>query len=220
MVIRRIFFLFFLLILACSKDKEEEPEYVVKNYEVSVEATEGGSVSYAGGSIQAGQNITVSATPVEGYQFTGWSGDATGNENPLTLTVYSNTSITANFERIKYVLNVGVIGSGQVSQTVVSSSKKGEEYNAGTVIRLNANPNSGSLFTSWSGSTSETSSEIDITIDGTKSVTATFEEQIFNLVSQDNVFIGTGRWKIRKPKTGDRGSGKLNHCEILSLIHI
>ena len=218
MIIRRIFFLFFLLILACSKDKEEEPEYVVKNYEVSVEATEGGSVSYAGGSIQAGQNITVSATPVEGYQFTGWSGDATGNENPLTLTVYSNTTITANFERIKYVLNVGVVGSGQVSQTVVSSSKKGEEYNAGTVIRLNANPNSGSLFTSWSGSTSETSSEIDITIDGTKSVTATFEEQIFNFVNQDNVFIGTGRWKIRKPKTGDRGSGKLNHCEITELI--
>ena len=86
------------------------------------------------------------------------------------------------------------------------------------MIRLNANPNSGSLFTTWSGSTTETSSEIDITIDDTKSVTATFEEQIFNLVNQDNVFIGTGRWKIRKPKTGDRGSGKLNHCEITELI--
>ena len=218
MIIRRIFFLFFLLILACSKDKDEEPEYVVKNYDVSIETTEGGTVSYAGGSIQAGQTVTVNATPSDGYKFTGWSGDATGNENPLTVTVYSNTNITANFERIKYVLNVGVVGSGQVSQTVISSSKKGEEYNAGTVIRLNANPNSGSLFTTWSGSTTETSSEIDITIDGTKSVTATFEEQIFNLVNQDNVFIGTGRWKIRKPKTGDRGSGKLNHCEITELI--
>ncbi|MFL2604226.1 MAG: hypothetical protein ACJ0PP_04755 [Flavobacteriaceae bacterium] len=218
MVIRRIFFLFFLLVLACSKDKDEEPEYVVKNYDVSIETTEGGTVSYAGGSIQAGQTVTVNATPSDGYKFTGWSGDATGNENPLTVTVYSNTNITANFERIKYVLNVGVVGSGQVSQTVISSSKKGEEYNAGTVIRLNANPNSGSLFTTWSGSTTETSSEIDITIDGTKSVTATFEEQIFNLVNQDNVFIGTGRWKIRKPKTGDRGSGKLNHCEITELI--
>ena len=218
MFIRRVFYLLFLLVLACSKDKDEEPEYVVKNYDVLIETTEGGTVSYAGGSIQAGQTVTVSATPSDGYKFTGWSGDATGNENPLTVTVYSNTSITANFERIKYVLNVGVVGSGQVSQTVISSSKKGEEYNAGTVIRLNANPNSGSLFTTWSGSTSETSSEIDITLDGTKSVTATFEEQIFNLVNQDNVFIGTGRWKIRKPKTGDRGSGKLNHCEITELI--
>ena len=218
MFLRRIFYLIFLIVLACSKDKDEEPEYVVKNYDVSIETTEGGTVSYAGGSIQAGQTVTVNATPSDGYKFTGWSGDATGNENPLTLTVYSNTNITANFERIKYVLNVGVVGSGQVSQTIVSSSKKGEEYNAGTVIRLNANPNSGSLFTTWSGSTTETSSEIDITIDGTKSVTATFEEQIFNLVNQDNVFIGTGRWKIRKPKTGDRGSGKLNHCEITELI--
>ena len=218
MIIRRFFYLLFLVVLACTKDKDEEPEYALKNYDVSVEATEGGTVSYTGGSIQAGQTVTVSATPADGYKFTGWSGDATGNENPLTVTVYSNTNITANFERIKYVLNVGVIGSGQVSQTVISSSKKGEEYNAGTVIRLNANPNSGSLFTSWSGATSETSSEIDITLDGTKSVTATFEEQIFNLVNQDNVFIGTGRWKIRRPKTGDRGSGKFNHCEITELI--
>ena len=218
MVVRRIFYLIFLLILACSKDKDEAPEYVLKNYDVSIETSEGGTVSYAGGSIQAGQTVTVSATPSEGYQFTGWSGDVTGSENPLTVTVNSNINITANFERIKYVLNVGVVGSGQVSQTIVSSSKKGDEYNAGTVIRLNANPNSGSLFTTWSGSTTETSSEIDITIDGTKSVTATFEEQIFNLVNQDNVFVGTGRWKIRKPKTGDRGSGKLNHCEITELI--
>ena len=128
MVIRRIFHLLFLVILACSKDKEEEPDYVLKNYDVSVEATEGGSVSYAGGSIQSGQTVTVNATPSEGYKFTGWCGDATGNENPLTVSVYSNTNITANFERIKYVLNVGVVGSGQVSQTVISSSKKGEEY--------------------------------------------------------------------------------------------
>ena len=218
MFIRRVFYLLFLLVLACSKDKEEEPEYVLKNYDVSVEATEGGTVSYAGGSIQAGQTVTVSATPADGYKFIGWSGDETGNENPLTVTVYSNTNITANFERIKYVLNVGVIGSGQVSQSIVSSSKKGEEYNAGTVIRLNANPSSGSLFTTWSGSTSETSNEIDITLDGSKSVTATFEEQIFDLVNEENVFIGTGRWKIRKPKTGDRGSGKINHCEITELI--
>ena len=62
MVIRRIFYLIFLLVLACSKDKDEEPEYVVKNYDVSIETTEGGTVSYAGGSIQAGQTVTVSAT--------------------------------------------------------------------------------------------------------------------------------------------------------------
>ena len=49
MIIRRIFYLLFLIVLACSKDKDEEPEYVLKNYEVSVEANEGGTVSYAGG---------------------------------------------------------------------------------------------------------------------------------------------------------------------------
>ena len=51
----------------------------------------------------------------------------------------------------------------------------------------------------------ETSSEIDITLDGSKSVTATFEEQIFNLVNQDNVFIGTGRWENKKTKNWQIG---------------
>ena len=70
MHIRRILYLIFLVVLACSKDKDEEPEYVLKNYDVSVDATEGGTVSYAGGSIQAGQNVTVTATPI-GMKFDG-----------------------------------------------------------------------------------------------------------------------------------------------------
>ena len=200
---RRLFLLFFLLTLSCSKDEsEDKADIVIPSYQVSVQSSEGGSVSTTGGTYQSGGSLSVTATPNDGYKFTGWSGDDSGTVNPLTINVSRNANITANFERIKYELNVAIEGKGEVTQTIISSSKKGEEYNSGTVVRLKATPESGSIFYNWSGSSTETFSEIDITIDGSKSVTATFEEQIFQLVDENNVFIGTGRWKIRKPNTG------------------
>ena len=40
----------------------------------------------------------------------------------------------------------------------------------------------------------------------TKSVTATFEEKLSQIIGVDDVFFGNGKWKIRKPKGGS-GSG-------------
>ena len=63
--------------------KDEEPvEYLLKSYEITVETSSGGAVSYEGGSLEAGSKLTISATPDNGYRFTGWSGDASGKENP------------------------------------------------------------------------------------------------------------------------------------------
>ncbi len=75
--------------------------------------------------------------------------------------------------------------------------QKQKKYNSGDVVRLTATPDTGWVFNSWSGSSTQTTNEIDVAIDGTKSVTATFEEQISNVL-QDGVFLGVGKWKIRK----------------------
>lgn len=72
----------------------------------------------------------VSAIPDSGYYFTGWTGDYTGNLNPLSFTeVSSDMAITANFATIPdnhFVVNFlaganGVI-SGNISQIVVSGN--------------------------------------------------------------------------------------------------
>ena len=47
--------------------------------------------------VQEGKNANISATPYNGYIFLNWSGDANGSTNPLTITVDSAKSITANF---------------------------------------------------------------------------------------------------------------------------
>lgn len=44
-----------------------------------------------------GQPVTVTATPNAGQDFVGWSGGASGTQNPLVVTMNSNQVITANF---------------------------------------------------------------------------------------------------------------------------
>ncbi len=41
--------------------------------------------------------LTVKATPKAGYVFTGWSGDLSGTENTVTITINRDKAITANF---------------------------------------------------------------------------------------------------------------------------
>jgi len=53
-----------------------------------------------------GEVVTLTANP--GWTFTGWSGGATGTENPLTKTIDRITKITANFTQDDYSLTTTV----------------------------------------------------------------------------------------------------------------
>jgi uncharacterized repeat protein (TIGR02543 family) len=48
----------------------------------------------------SGTSVNVTATPTSGYKFDGWSGDADGTTNPLSVTMNKNKTITAKFSRI------------------------------------------------------------------------------------------------------------------------
>ncbi|MFT5590946.1 MAG: putative repeat protein (TIGR02543 family) [Bradyrhizobium sp.] len=48
--------------------------------------------------LQSGSNqLTVSALPVAGYKFIGWSGDLSGVNSTATITINRDKAITANF---------------------------------------------------------------------------------------------------------------------------
>ncbi len=190
--------------MACSKDAAETLD-PVEQFTLSVSSGEGGTVNNADGTYNSGTQVTITATPEEGYEFTGWSDSSYGDTNPLTLTIVANTSITAQFSRIKYLLGVDIIGEGSVSQEVISAGKPPTEYNSGAVVRLESIPSDGWLFHTWSGASTDTGNIIDITIDGTKTVTASFEEIIAIVLDPDGITArGVGKWKIKRRSANGR----------------
>ncbi|MEW6619684.1 MAG: right-handed parallel beta-helix repeat-containing protein [bacterium] len=77
---------------------------------VNCNPTNGGWVSLnpAGGVYNQGQEVTLTANPYSGYQFDFWSGDVSGNTNPIKITMNSNKNITANFKQITQISTVYV----------------------------------------------------------------------------------------------------------------
>ncbi len=48
----------------------------------------------------SGDNVVLTASPNANYEFTNWSGDASGTNNPVTITMNANKNVTANFSLI------------------------------------------------------------------------------------------------------------------------
>jgi uncharacterized repeat protein (TIGR02543 family) len=122
-------------------------------------------VNYSGGSA-----VTLTPTANTGYVFTSWSGDATGTASPLTVTMNANKNITANFTAIASAFTLNVTA---VNGTVVKNPDQLNYLNGANVV-LSASPNSGYVFSSWSGDASGTVSPVTITMNANKNVTANF----------------------------------------------
>jgi hypothetical protein len=54
----------------------------------------------AGGSYLSGTSVTLTAVPGPGFAFAGWSGAASGTNNPITLIVVTNSAVTASFTAV------------------------------------------------------------------------------------------------------------------------
>ena len=94
--------LFISSTVSCSKDDG------IAQFNLVVGVTEGGSVNTSGGTYDENTTVSITATPIEGYFFTGWTGNATGNENPLSVTITGNVNITANFMQNIYLDSNGI----------------------------------------------------------------------------------------------------------------
>lgn len=52
-------------------------------------------------------DVVLQATPDSGQEFLGWAGDASGNQNPLVVTMNSNKVVTANFTKRPWLYGEG-----------------------------------------------------------------------------------------------------------------
>lgn len=139
-----------LIVISC----EKESLVPVIRFTLTVNSGVGGSVSSPGGSYTQGQSVSITATPNSEYVFDNWSNGST--DNPLSITVNSDQTVTANFIKKKYLLTINIQGEGTVTEEIISAGKTTTEYNSGSIIRLTAVPSSEWTFVDWSGSVTST----------------------------------------------------------------
>ena len=187
-MIKRFLCILFIFIFSCAKEDSQAPNtppsQIVKQYTLTASVRcigflycgqgEGGSVT-GGGTFASGTQVSLTATPSSGYNFSGWSNGST--TNPLTVTLTSNTSITANFQVIvnSYSLTVTAGEGGSVSS-------EGGEYEEGTEVTITAIPDEGYGFTAWSDGSQEES--ITLILSEDKLIEAYFDRLSFVSISE------------------------------------
>ena len=110
--------------------------------------------NFAGGTI-----VTLTAKPVDGSTFVGWSGssEACSGNSACTVKMNSAKSITATFATAPpntRALGVVVKGQGSVTSKpagISCGSQCSASFAKGINVRLNATPAEGFIFKAWSG---------------------------------------------------------------------
>ncbi len=97
--------------------------------------------------------VIVVAAAQTGYNFVDWSGDASGTNPSLTVSMTGAKAVTATFAENCYNLNISVSPADGGSVTP-SAQNCATGYAAGTVVSLQANGGSGYGFSHWSGDVS------------------------------------------------------------------
>ncbi len=145
--------------------------FTIKTYTLTVNAVNGTVLKVPQqATYNHGATVVLTPTATTGYEFTSWTVDATGNSNPLTVTMNSDKVITANFSPLAaaFTLNVTAING------TVSKNPNNPTYNDGDNLVLTATPNSGYEFTSWSGDATGTNNPLTVLMNANKNITANF----------------------------------------------
>jgi hypothetical protein len=155
---------------------------LVKQWDLTISSTEGGSVTEPGEEVfiyDEGTVVDLVATPAAGYRFDEWTGDvgtvADVHAATTTITVNGDYSITANFVR-QYDLTTSSTEGGSITEP-------GEgvfTYDEGRVVDLIATPAEGYRFVEWAGDVGTIAdvhaATTTITMNGDYSITTNFEE--------------------------------------------
>ncbi len=148
-------------------------------YTLTVYAS-GGSVDPAGGSYLAGSTVTLHAYPAAGYEFAGWSGDASGTSTTTSVVMNSDKTVYAGFYPATYQIYTVFLPS-EASATCSISGPTSAVYGQG--VSLTANPGPLWEFSNWSGYFGDSSQTICFTMpDHDVYQYANFEPATFNLM--------------------------------------
>ena len=162
--------------------------YAIQTFSVSLSAGANGSVSVNGtpvvgtytDTVGYGTQITIEATPDSHYSFTQWSDGV--STNPRTLTVTSNTTLSAAFAIDTYNVSVSAGANGSVSVNgtpVVGTYTDTVSY--GTALTLAATGDTGYGFDQWSDGNTDNPRSLTVTSNVTLSAAFEAVAQYYNV---------------------------------------
>jgi hypothetical protein len=134
------------------------------------------------GDFTEGTTLSLQVTPDSHYHFTSWSGDLSGTTNPTSLPVGGDKTVTVGLALDQYDLSLdltGKHGSVKVNGGAPVVTYTGS-FDYGSSVTLEAVPDTGHHFGSWSGDASGAAST-SIIVDAAKTASATFAPNSYTL---------------------------------------
>ncbi len=177
-----------------TNDRNLVANFVPTIFDVVVEINpENAGTTTGAGTYTHGDEITVNATPNFGYKFVSWTedGNVVSEENEYSFTITSDRNLVANFELLDYDVTV------TVSPENTGTATGAGNYTHGDNVTVNATPNVGYKFVSWTedGNVVSEESEYSFTITSDRNLVANFELLDYDVnvsVSPENAGSVTG----------------------------
>jgi hypothetical protein len=126
-----------------------------------------------------GTEVQLTAHPnISAFEFSHWSGDLSGSNNPEYITMENDKSVTAHFDYVEFTLTINIDGEGYVIKDPDQPT-----YHFNDFVELTAVADPGWTFSYWSGDLSGSENPERIQMYGDKVVTAhfTYNEYVVNI---------------------------------------
>lgn len=116
--------------------------------------------------------VRLTAVPADGWEFSGWSGDVTSEENPIEVQFLANYALVAKFEKLQlYTLTLSAEGNGsvEIKDTNDNDVINGSQIKKGEKLFITAKPEEGFEFIKWSNGSYKNPDEVIVESDSTLS---------------------------------------------------
>jgi uncharacterized repeat protein (TIGR02543 family) len=128
-----------------------------------------------------GSQVTLTAKPDAGKEFTGWGGDCSGTSTTCTVTMAADRNVTAAFSggpSSVVALSVSVNGPGSVTGGGIACGSVGStckvDVAVGAKVTLTATPDAGATFSGWGGACTGSAKTCTLTMSTARTVSAGF----------------------------------------------
>ena len=152
------------------EDTEFKANFII-THKVTAVADEGGTTKVSKSQVEHGGQVTLTATPKEGYSFVNWTvnGVEVSRQSTYTATITSDTEFKANFITHKVTVISGEGGTATANKTQVGHNEQ---------VTLTATPNEGYSFVNWTVNGEEVSTSATYTVTVTNDI-----EYVANFIS-------------------------------------